>query len=213
MEEIDPEGYIKDLELENQSLKGKNIQLATDVSAFAGANRNENLIQYQIENIELLEKLEHFYKGEYMGTLENGDLGWITPKDKNQIPLNPFGVSSLMEIISKYIDKNTTLSYYSETRIYEILGDIGDELVIYILSNYEKMGMDNNFKKTKFRLLVVTTLHMIESTYRKAIAGKTVEEINQSRIITQSDSIGQRPFPTSQIKKKFNPFNPRTWQG
>jgi len=212
MEDIDTEKYIEALENENQSLKGKDVQMATSMSGLASGTKNENLIQYQIENMELLEKLEHFYKGEYIGTLEDGNIGWIKPKDKDQIPLNAFGVSALMEIISKYVDKNTTLSYYSEMRIYEILGDLGDELVIYILSNYEKMGMDNNFKKTKFRLLIVTTLHMIESTYRKAISGKTIEEINQSRIITQSDIVG-RPFSQLPQKKKFNLFNPRTWSG
>ena len=213
MEGIDDDKYIDALEQENLALKGEKVQLATSMSAFGSATKNENLITFQIETTELLDKLEHFYKGEYIGTLENGiDTGWVKPKDKKQIPLNDFGVSAMMEIVSKYVDKNTTLSYYSEMRIYEILGDLGEELVIYILSNYEKMGMDDNFKKTKFRLLVITTLHMIESTYRKAIAGRTIEEINQSRIITQSDMVG-RPFPQTPTRKRFNILNPRTWGG
>ncbi len=210
MEGIDDEKYIEALEQENTLLKGKDIGTAVNLAGYGSATKNENLITFQIETTELLDKLEHFYKGEYIGTLENGDAGWVKPKDKKQIPLNNFGVSAMMEIVSKYVDKNTTLSYYSEMRIYEILGDLGEELVIYILSNYEKMGMDDNFKKTKFRLLVITTLHMIESTYRKAIGGKTIEEINQSRIITQTDSMGRSlsPMPT---KRRFNIFNPRTW--
>ncbi len=210
MEEVDNEGYIDALENENKQLKGKVVEITTQMSGLASTNKNENIIQYQIENIELLEKLEHFYKGEYIGTLKNGEVGWIKPKEENR-PLNDFGVSAMMEIISKYIDKNTTLSYYSEMRIYEILADLGDELVLYVLSNYEKMGMKDKFRKTKFRLLIVTTIHMIESTYRKAISGKTVEEINQSRIISQSDFVGQRPLSSISSKKKFNMFNPRTW--
>jgi len=208
--EEDPNAYIDALENENKALQGKNIELTTQMSGLAGVNKNENIIQYQIENAELLDKLEHFYKGEYIGTLENGDAGWVKPKDTTQIPLNDFGVSSMMEIVSKYVDKNTTLSYYSEMRIYEIMADLGDELVLYILSNYEKMGMSDKFRKTKFRLLIVTTLHMIESTYRKAISGKTIEEINQSRIISQSDFVGQRG-PLTPTKRKFSMFNPRTW--
>ncbi len=213
MEEVDTEKYIEALEQENQTLKGKDVQNVATMSAYTSANKDGNLVQYQIENLDLLEKLEHFYKGEYIGTLPNKDRDWIIPKDKDQIPLNAFGVSALMEIISKYVDKNTILSVYSEVRIYEILGDLGDELNLYILSNYEKMGMDNNFKKTKFRLLVVTTLHMIESTYRKAIGGKTIEEINQSKIVTQSDIVGGRSFSPVQTKKGFNILNPRTWKG
>lgn len=211
MEDVDTEGYIDALEQQNKDLKGKNVQLASDASTLGERSKNENLIQYQIENVELLDKLEHFYKGEYIGTLKNGDTGWVKPTDKKQIPLNEFGVSAMMEIVSKYIDKNTTLSYYSEMRIYEILADLGDELVLHLLCNYEKMGMSDKFRKTKFRLLIVTTLHMIESTYRKALGGKTIEEINQSRIITQSDFLGQRAFPQIPTKKKFNLFNPRSW--
>ncbi len=212
MEEVvDPTKYIESLEDENRQLKSKTIQLTSDISSLGSVNKDGNIIQYQIENAELLEKLEHFYKGEYIGTLENGDAGWIKPQDDTQIPLNEFGVSSMMEIVSKYIDKNTTLSYYSEMRIYEILADLGDELVLYILSNYEKMGMSDKFRKTKFRILIISTLHIIESTYRKAISGKTMEEINQSRIISQSDFVGQRPLSSNQSKRKFNVFNPRTW--
>ncbi len=209
--EEDKDAYIEQLENELKATQGKNIEVSSQMHSLTSLNKNENVIQYQIENVDLLEKLEHFYKGEYIGTLKNGEVGWVTPKDISQIPLNEFGVSAMMEIVSKYIDKNTTLSYYSEMRIYEILADLGDELVLYVLSNYEKMGMSDKFRKTKFRLLIVTTVHMIESTYRKAISGKTIEEINQSRIISQSDFVGQRPLNPLQSKKKFSMFNPRTW--
>ncbi len=213
MEDVDTEGYINSLEEENNALKGKSVQLETSLSGFASATKNENLITFQIDTAELLDKLEHFYRGEYIGTTKSGETGWIIPEDNEQIPLNPFGVSAMMEIISRYIDKNTSLSHYSEMRIYEILADLGDELNLFILSNYEKMGMDSKFKKTKFRLLIVTTLHSIESTYRKAIGGETMKEINQSRIITQSDIVGQRAFPQIPQRKKFNIINPRTWSG
>ena len=207
--EEDKDQYIEQLENELKATQGKNVEVSSQMHSLVSANKNENVIQYQIENVELLEKLEHFFKGEYIGT-ENGEVGWVTPKDKSQIPLNEFGVSAMMEIVSRYIDKNTTLSYYGEMRIYEILADLGEELILYILCNYEKMGMSDKFRKTKFRLLIVTTLHMIESTYRKAISGKTIEEINQSRIISQSDFIGQRSLQP-QLKKKFNLLNPRSW--
>ena len=211
MNEEDPNAYIEALETELKAVQGKNIELSTQISTSPLAHKDGNIIQYQIENTELLEKLEHFYKGEYIGTLKNGEVGWIKPEDESQIPLNEFGVSAMMEIVSKYVDKNTTLSYYSEMRIYEILADLGDELVLYVLSNYEKMGMSDKFRKTKFRMLIVTTLHLIESTYRKAISGKTIEEINQSRIISQSDIVGGRPIPNTQSRRKFSMFNPSTW--
>ena len=216
-QEEQDQDYIKELENKNREVQGKNVGLSADMSSMASANRSDNLITYQIENSDLLEKLEHFYRGEYIGTIETGpnkgEKDWIKPKDESQVPFNEFGVSAMMEIVSKYIDKNTTLSYYSEMRIYEIMADLGDELVLYVLSNYEAMGMSDKFRKTKFRLLIVTTLHMIESTYRKAISGKTIEEINQSRIITQSDSIGTKVPTQNQNKGNFSLLNPRSWGG
>ena len=210
MEEIDKDGYIEALNEENKLLRGKNTQQAIDISSSSATQKNENLIQYQIENTDLLDELEHFYRGEYIGTLENGEVGWVLPEDETQIPMNKFGVSSMMEIVSKYIDKNTTLSYYSELRIYEVMADLGDELILFVLCNYEKMGMNDKVRKTKYRLLIVTTLHMIESTYRKAISGKTVEEINQSRIISQSDTLGRSPYQMPH-KQKFSLLNPISW--
>ena len=209
-EQTDDEGYIESLEKQSKQQEGKILELTSALSSHGIIGKNENIIQYQIENQELMDKLEHFYRGEYIGTdPKTNETGWIKPSDKTQIPLNEFGVSAMMEIVSKYIDKNTTLSYYSEMRIYEIMADLGDELVLYVLSNYEKMGMSDKFRKTKFRLLIVTTLHMIESTYRKAISGETIKRINESRIVTQSENIGRSP--AIQQKQRFNPLNPRSW--
>jgi len=162
------------------------------MNSSGGVKKDSNFLHLQISNSEMLEKLEHFYRGDKWGQDEEGDYSWIAPKNLDLVTFNDFGVSTMMDIVTKYIDKNTTLSYYDETRIYQILADLGDELVLLVLSNYKKMGMDSYYKKTKFRMVVVTTLHMIESAYRRAIRGKTMEEINQSRIIGQFGEVGRQ---------------------
>lgn len=179
---------IKDLR-EDIAQENKSKMTNDNLNSYGGVKKDSNFLHIQISNTEMLEKLEHFYRGDKWGLDEAGDYGWITPENKDLVTFNDFGVSSMMDIITKYIDKNTTLSYYEEERIYEILGDLGDEIVLLILSNYKQMGMDTYFKKTKFRIVVVTTLHMIESAYRRALRGKTMEEINQSRVIGQFGSI------------------------
>lgn len=191
-DEEDAMEFINQLVEQNKSLQGQNTKLSTDLSTFSSVNKDQNIAQYQIDTDSLLERLEHFYKGEYLGYDNEGNQVWKRPKDPDQIPFNNFGVASLMEIVSKYIDKNTVLSFYREERMYEILGDLGMELTLFILANYEKLGMNTYFKKTKYRMIVVTTLHMIESTYRRALLGKTIEEINQSKIVTQTDSYGNK---------------------
>ena len=183
----------------------KNAQTANYLNNIASDKKKDNFLHHQLSTDEMIEKLEHFYRGDYTGPDANGDIVWKTQENKDLITLNEFGVTSLMEIITKYIDKNTILSYYSETRIYEIMADIGDEMVLFIVCNYEKMGMDTYFKKTKFRLLIITTCHIIESTYRRALNGRTMEEINQSKVIGQ---FGNPNMPQGNGSgKKQNWFN------
>ena len=129
--------------------------------------------------------------------------------DTTLILFNDYGVNAILSIIGNYIDKNTILSFYDEMRINEILADLGDELANFVYCNYEIMGMDTEFKKTRFQLTVLTILHAIESTYRRSLRGKTMEDLNSSRIFTQSDVIGNRQ--QSLIKKKFNLLKPNTW--
>lgn len=206
----DYEGVINELTSQVGKLQRENSTLST---ASVGSNyqKDSNLIALQLDTAELLGKLENFYKGKYIGTDKNGDIAWKEQRDKDLVPLNEYGASLFMEVITKYLDKNTPLSYYNEERIYEILGDIGDELALVVFCNYEKMGMDTYHKKTKFRMLVITSLHVIESAYRRAIEGRTSQDLNQSRIVTQSDTLGKSMPMMPSRKKKFSLIDPRTW--
>lgn len=182
-----------------------NQRLTQMVNSMGADKKDENFLHLQIYTEEMLEKLEHTYRGDYQGYDKNGDYVWKKQTNKDLVPFNEFGVTSIMEILTKYIDKNTILSDYSEDRIYEILGDLGDELVLFILCNYEKIGMDTYFKKTKFRSIIVTTTHVIESTYRRALNAKTLTELNQSKVVGQFGSPMQQ-VPQGRPKKE-NFFN------
>jgi hypothetical protein len=160
--------------------ESRTAQLSKAMNSMSNEKKEGNFLHLQISTDEMLNKLEHFYRGDVYEKEV-----WKPQKDKLLITFNEYGVTSLMEVVTKYIDRNTILSSYPEERIYEILGDLGDELVLFILCNYVQLGMDTYFKKTKFRIIITTTLHIIESTYRRALRGKTIEEVNQSRVIGQ----------------------------
>lgn len=206
--------FISQLQDEVNLQKTKNMQLAGSLSAMSMPQPDRNSIEYQLEADQLLFKIENFLKGARRKTDNDGNETWEVPKDDiNLTFLNEFGVNSIMIVISQYIDKNTMLSYYTEERINEILADLGDELAYYFFNNYEKMGMDNDFKKSRYPLTVLTILHAIESAYRKALRGQTSENINTSKIYTQSDLTGPGRGPLAQTpqKKKFNLFKLSTW--
>lgn len=226
---MEDEDFLNKLQAENVTLRETNAQVNSAnmaQSAYQG-EEGANLIQYQVETGEMLGKIEHFLRGEYVATDGEGNEYWAKPKktvavegkkgkeefvevlDEDLILLNEYGVNSILTIIGSYIDKNTILSNYDEMRINEILADLADEMANFIYCNYEKMGMDTEFKKTRFQLMVITIIHSIESTYRRSLRGKTMEDINTSRIFTQSDRIGTSPTQTT--KKAFNPLKPSTW--
>ncbi len=203
--------YFKGLEQQTQQLQSKNTELN---SALAASNyqsqEDKNLIEFQLDTSDMLSKIEHFLKGDYIAVDDDGNEVWKSQTDDTLILFNKYGVNSILLIIGNYIDKNTMLSNYDEMRINEILADLGEELAKFIFCNYEKMGMDTEFKKTRFELTVITILHSIESAYRRSLGGSTSRELNSSRIFTQSD-IRSPSMGASIPKKKFNLFKPRTW--
>lgn len=182
----------------------ENVKLNQVINSISTEKRDGNFLHHQISTDDMLDKLEHFYRGDKQGYDSDGNLEWQKETNSDLITFNEFGASSLMEIITKYIDKNTILSDYTEDRINEIIGDIGDELILFVLCNYHKMGMNTYFKKTKFRLIIATTTHTIESTYRRAKNGATMKELNQSKVVGQFGSPQQMPQGRPRREGIFN---------
>ena len=64
-EKFDPETYMSNLETENEQLKQDNLKTAGAMTAQAFLPDEEpNLIQYQLETDKILERIEHFLKGD-----------------------------------------------------------------------------------------------------------------------------------------------------
>jgi len=287
----DPSGDMSNLEFENQQLKQKNLELAGAMTSQGFTPEEEqNLIQYQLETDRILERMEHFYKGDQVKFNEKGsyfaeptknvlaqvkkdlktkiiyyiqelkessksseviekvlvkiknkggteinvmerdselilkkiknqrliDLGYkyIEVIDDEKKPLNEYGVSEMMRILSMYITKETFLSYYDEERIREILADLGDEINNFLYCNYEKMGMDSKFKESKYKLMILNTLHVVENCYRRSIGGAEQHNIRSRAIVTQTEggsSVAAMNIARGASKEKWHPFKPGTW--
>lgn len=205
-------GENDQLQTELNQLNAKNAELMQGISAsnFGGLN-DDNLIQQQLETDKILERIEHFLKGDEI-KVKDGNVFYVTPKDPQQQNFNKYGVAELMRIISMYVTKETFLSYYEEDRINEIMQDIGDALTDFIYCNYEKIGMNTKYKETKYHLLVITILHTIESCYRRALNGNEQEHLRTRAIVTQNQPMGGSMMPRAPlVKKRFNPFDRSTW--
>ncbi len=205
--QLEKSGADKDIQI--QKLQQGNIS-----SSQFSATQDENLIRYQLDTDGILERIEHFLKGDKINVDDEGNVSYITPEEEDR-NFNEYGVNEFMRIISMYLNKETFLSNYDEQRINEIIADLGDALNNFLYCNYEKVGMDTDFKISKYTLIVLNILHTIESCYRRAIGGAEQINIRTGRIVTQSQPIQGSSYgmgPQSMVRKrKWNPFDKSTW--
>lgn len=139
-------------------------------------------------------------------------------QDNARINLNEYGVQEVMNILSLYITKETFLSWYKEDRIYEIMGDLGNQLNRFFLINSKAIGLDTEYKKTKYPLIIVTLVHAVENAYRRALLGNENKGTREGILVTQHQGVGQQPYmggmpmPSQGHKKKsWSPFDKTTW--
>ena len=211
-EELPDDNYLNALEQQNAELKNKNIELAGAVSGSSfNSNQDGNLIQYQLGSDDILDKIEHFLKGDIIKVDKEGNVFYEAQSNQDLVLLNSYGVNIIMQILGNYVNRNTNLSFYDEARVNEILADFGDELADFVLCNYERIGLDTEYKKSRYKLLVLNILHIIESAYRRALMGKEREGINSTRIVTQTEGLGSMNRNIPQTKKKFNLMDRKTW--
>lgn len=63
--DFDPTEFMQNLDLENKSLKQKNMELGGALTSSGMQDADEqNLIHYQLETDKILERIEHFLKGD-----------------------------------------------------------------------------------------------------------------------------------------------------
>ena len=211
---MDTERYIDQLEQGSKDQQDKINQLSSYVHSGMQGQDN-NLIVYQLELDNILERIEHLLKGDIINEDGQGNVTYKKPKNNDLIILNDYGVQLIMNIISFYLNRNTILSNYQPERINEILYDLGNELADLVYINYEKMGLNNVEKKSRSPVLIMNILHIIESSYNRALGGNELESLRSARIVTQNQPLGSnqgqmmgiRPQQKKHVGGFINPMN------
>ena len=206
--------HLERLERQNKDQANKINELSGFTSnAMFNQTQNDNLIIWQLELDNILERIEHLLKGDIIKDDGQGNVIYQTPKDTSLIILNDYGVQLVMNIISFYLNRNTILSNYDEIRIFNILFDLGNELADVIYINYEQMGMVSIEKKSRHEILILNILHTIESAYNRALSGGERDSLRSARVVTQSLTPGGTSFPAMQRRKHMGGFlNPKNWK-
>ena len=144
-ENSDEMNYIDQLEtqLQEQNLINKKLQNAS-VGMYM---QDDNLIKWQLNLAEELNKIYHLLRGDEVEEDEKGNERYIPQTNVEVMILNNFGVQIIMNILSFYLNRNTILSFYDEEMINIKIRDFGIEVSDLIFNRYEDMMMTTDFRK------------------------------------------------------------------
>ena len=106
-------------------------------SAFTPQNQ-DNLIKWQLELDNILERAEHILRGDVL-VFESGNLIWKKNDITTNNILNEYGVQEIMRVLSTYLNRNTVLSDYEDEEIREKVLDFGKELNDLFFMKYEEI--------------------------------------------------------------------------
>ena len=203
---MDEEEIMKLMEREQQATVPQDSTLSAQAYNNIQGQEN-NLIVWQLELDNILERIEHLLRGDVITDDGEGGFSYTPPKDKRLVVLNEYGVQLIMNFISFYLNRNTILSNYKEERVYHILHDLGHELGDLVYINYETMGLDTVEKKSRSSMIIMNILHMIESSYNRAIHGEERDSLRKARIVTQTQPLSSPASPNIQSSGfTLNPF-------
>jgi hypothetical protein len=192
VQELMQEGYsmsdINDAlrEVEQEELqKGYNIQQnRVDPRTYAqnspfGQGSQDNLIKWQLELDNILERAEHILRGDRL-VFESGHEIWKKNPDRRMNILNEYGVQEVMRILSAYLNRNLILSDFdSETINFKML-DFGRELNDLFFMKYEEMGLNVDFEEA-FQIMYDTDENIIYSEEQ----GIQIPVMNQDGTLTE----------------------------
>lgn len=179
-----------------------------------GSPPKQNLVEWQLDFKPELQAIERLLRCQIMVRGKDGQELWIDNPDQTRIVFNNVGVNDILREIIMFLNKNKVLSNYDPEEIKPRIRMIGHELRMLIFNNYEAYGIDNDYKMNNYPIMVVTIISMIEDSYRRALYGEERKDLNQMRMVNQSEAVGQQAYPMPVVnmggskKKLWNPF---TW--
>ena len=205
--------YLEQIEAELQAAQMQNRKLTNAQLSLFGTPSDENLIKWQLDLREDLDRIYHLLKGHVLKEDEKGNIIYVEQEDDNLKPFNETGVQLIMNVMSFYLNRNTILSNYDSETINWKVHDFGVELIDLIFNKYEEMGMDTEEKMKMYPMIVKELVDSIHSAYLRAYNGGERDSLRTARTVTQSmtpSSLQNMPM-VGQQQKPFKIYNPLTW--
>jgi len=203
-------------QLDYNSLEKQKMATQYAISTYRDYDK-PNLVEYQLDFSKELVELERLLRNDLLVRDENGQQQWIANPNKERITLNELGVNDVLRLINSFLTKNKILSNYGLEEIKPRIKMITDEVRVLIYNNAEAYEIDNEYKENNYSSIVLAICSMLEDAYRRALNGETAKTLNQTTLVTQTQSDGinrgsQYPLSVNinQPKQK-SLLNPFTW--
>ena len=204
------QNYEEELKKASDNLNQREQQVNQFSSQAYGNQSKQNLVEWELDFKPELDDIARSLRCDVLRIDDNGNQYWVRNPNPERVFLNELGVADVLRKIILLVNKNKVLSNYSIEEIRARVQQIGHEIRSLIYNNYETYGIDNEYKMNNYAGVVMDILDIIEGAYRRALSGETHKGLNEQRIVTQNDSINQRPQMQSQTDK-VNWYNPATW--
>jgi hypothetical protein len=189
-EHVDYEKQILD---ELEAAKDVNRQLTRGQMSLFDSFNDDNLIRWQLDLKEDLDKMYHLLSGHQPKELEDGSVVYAEPENPDLKPFNEFGVQTILNILSFYLNRNTILSNYDIKTIEWKVYDFGNVLANLIFNKYEEMMVTMSIETEVKRLTDIDVEKLPDGKYvtnLKFENGKlTYDELDYSVIKLIEESI------------------------
>lgn len=187
MQEVEKEVALKQ---GYQGAKQQNVDpRAMSQQSMFSYNPNDNMIKWQLELNEILERIEHVLRGDQV-KYEGGHQIWVKlDEDHKDRLLNDNGVQEVLRILSMYLNRNTILGNYTDEEVNDKVFDFGDRLNTLFYTKYEKIGLNTAEKRKNFEMLWGMLVDVVHSAYSRAIGGQERSSLREARQLQQMEQV------------------------
>lgn len=209
--------YYDQMQTEQQQMLegiGETPQFSNANNSVYSGIHEDNIIKWQLDFSEDLDRIYHLLKGSQIEIDSNGNVNYVEPKHDKDKPFNEHGVQLIMNVVSFYLNRNTILSNYDEKVINWKVLDFGHELSDLIFNKYQEMGMDDKEKQKLYPMIVREIVDTVHSAYLRAFNGGERTSLRKTMHVSQMDGMNQQQsyaMPQQVNQKKAKWYNPTTW--
>ena len=200
IEDLKKQGYkdgeiqqaLKEIEEEELNTSYGKVQQQRDydprqnsqLSSFA-TRQDENIIRWQLELNDILERAEHILRGD-VPKFREGHIVWEANPHPQLNALNEQGVAECMKVLSMYINRNTILSDYDNAEINIKVFDFSRAINNLIFMRDTEFGMDTEDKRKNYEMLVTELKDIVHSAYKRALMGAEKRSLREMISVSQS---------------------------